>query len=152
MPRVSGKLTETSVAKWANSQHQQHKFPATGCRIIYDGLTPGFGLRFTSNKETPPSFVLKYRNSKGKSRLLTIGPWGTSGYSFSVLAARNEAGNLIKQIKGDAEHAPRDPQQEREDARQAEELEKVATTEAGRTLVDLARLGLHGPEGPVGAS
>jgi integrase/tetratricopeptide (TPR) repeat protein/predicted Ser/Thr protein kinase len=131
MPKLQGQLTATSVAKWASPRHKQNKFPATGCRIIYDGLTPGFGLRFTSNTETPPSFVLKYRSREGKSRLYTIGAYGAV---HSTESARERAKKLIGEIE-----AGKDPQQEKEDAKRVKEFETVATAEAGRTLVDLAK-------------
>lgn len=70
--------------------------PAKGNRIEYDTEVKGFGVRVTAAGSR--SFVLNYRNHKGRERRYTIGAFP----AWKVAAARAEAAELKKRVdRGD---------------------------------------------------
>jgi site-specific recombinase XerD len=72
--------------------------PVIGNVVVFDGLVRGFGVRVTA--AGAKAFVLKYRRrSDGLRRLATIG----SAPDWSVLAAREEAKRLKREIDGGAD-------------------------------------------------
>ncbi len=94
---------------------------------VWDGDTPGFGLRVTD--KGAKSYVLKYR-SNGKQRWMTIGRHGhpmpveaqtQSGAVWTPQTARDEAVRLIGRVK----HGT-DPAFEKQDARKAETLDQFS--------------------------
>jgi integrase len=77
--------------------------PAAGNHVTFDDLIKGFGVRVTA--AGAKAFVLKYRRrSDGLRRLLTIGTFP----DWTVLAAREEAKRLKREIDGGADPVGQD--------------------------------------------
>lgn len=96
MPEISLSDTDTirtqdRKRKLSDQTARETPPPATGNRVIYDRLLPGFGLRITARGVR--AFVLNYR-IKGRERRITIGQYPT----WTVLAARKQAEQLRRQI------------------------------------------------------
>ena len=58
--------------------------------VWWDTELRGFGVRATPNGSV--SFLVQYRNGQGRSRRVTIGPWG----AYTPAAARAEAEELLR--------------------------------------------------------
>ena len=80
------KLTDAECKKLAP--------PATGNKLYYDEKVDGFALRVTANDAR--SFVLVYRNNRGRERRLTIGKSGRD--AWSTIGARTKAETLKREI------------------------------------------------------
>ena len=111
--------------------------PPTGNRIIFDSEVKGFGLRVTA--AGAKAFVLNYRIGR-RERRYTIGSFP----DWSVVAARNEAANLKREI--DRGH---DPMAAREHERLAPTMaelcdrylaEHVNVHNKSRTQVEVRRM------------
>ena len=66
--------------------------PATGNKIAYDPLVPGFGIRVTAGGSR--AFVLSYRTRAGRERRITIG----DADNWQTTAAREKAREYKKLI------------------------------------------------------
>ncbi len=73
--------------------------PETGNRIVYDDRVKGFGIRITAAGAR--SFILNYRNTEGRERRFTLGPYGPN--ELSVEKARKEAGERKRKIADGAD-------------------------------------------------
>lgn len=89
--------------------------PDTGYRVHWDSDQSGFGLRITARGTR--SFILNYRNDRGRERRITIGTYP----DWSVQAAREEA----KRLRRDVDRGS-DPMAERHEIRTAETVGDLA--------------------------
>ena len=62
--------------------------------IFWDLSLKGFGVRVSP--EGRISFIIQYRNPQGRSRRITIGPYG----EYTPEKARNEADRLLSDARG----------------------------------------------------
>ncbi len=94
-------------------------------QVLYDGEVPGFGLRvYPSGKK---SFILRYRNEAGRSKLVTIGRYGV----LTPTQARRRAHALLADVYGGDDPV---------ELRRTERSESITLGEfADRWLEDYAR-------------
>ena len=104
---TQGRLTERLIATLSP--------PASGHRIRWDGILPGFGVRVTA--AGAKAFVLRYRNADGRDRTLTIG----DPASWPLTKAIDRAKSLRRDVD-----AGSDPLGEREKRREAPTVNDLA--------------------------
>ncbi len=95
------KLTKAYIDKLAPHPNRN--------RLIWDDQVPGFGVRV--NRGGSVAFVLQYRNAEGRSRRLTLGPYGV----LTPSQARQKACRLLIDVLDG-----KDPSDERRRARDGE--------------------------------
>ncbi|MAN78380.1 MAG: integrase [Rhizobiales bacterium] len=121
MPKLSGKLTQTVVAK-AKLEEKPY--------FIWAGEPSGFGVRVFPNGSK--IFYLDYRNDHGTRRRMRIGAYGKE---LTVEQAHRKAASMVSSIVGESA----DPMRDKRDARAAVTVSSLcdaymAAAEAGTLL------------------
>jgi integrase len=88
--------------------------------VWWDDKLEGFGVRATPAGSV--SFVVQYRNAQGRSRRLTIGPWG----AYTPAKAREEAQELIREAHAARKGKGIDPAERKREERNAISFQQLA--------------------------
>ena len=72
-------------------------------RVHWDDALPGFGIRISQSGRK--AFVVQYRNAQGRSRRITIGPYGP----YTPAQARGEAERLLREARASRNGLGEDP-------------------------------------------
>ena len=109
-------MPSVSITKrWLNSL----KTPARDT-VWWDDKLEGFGVRATPVGSI--SFVVQYRNAQGRSRRLTIGPFG----AYTPAKAREEAEELLREAHAARKGKGVDPAERKREERNAITFEQLA--------------------------
>jgi integrase len=102
-------MTSVSITKrWLDSL----KTPQRDT-VWWDDKLEGFGVRATPAGSV--SFLVQYRNAQGRSRRLTIGPWG----AYTPAKAREEAEELLREAHAARKGKGVDPAERKREERNA---------------------------------
>jgi integrase len=99
--------------------------------VWWDTELRGFGVRATSTGSV--SFLVQYRNAQGRSRRMTIGPWG----AYAPAAARQEAEEILREAHAARRGKATDPAERKFAERNAISFKALADE-----YMDKARAGL----------
>ena len=97
----------------------------------WDDKLHGFGVRATPTGSV--SFLVQYRNAQGRSRRITIGPWG----AYTPAAAREEAEELLRDAHAARKGKAVDPAE-----RKLAERNAITFKELADEYMEKARAGL----------